>query len=201
MKILTTLILLTFLTTQNSYAFEACEEVAESFDTIHELADDVLTATANSPSTQSVLKVTATKFFKNQGYGAVSVLTDGDGNIAGIRVDFRLSGKKNDVMFKTFEELDKGEKLEYMEYNAPKPALLVKKAYGAKIYPSTGGEFTFSVLTKKPDTYKHQSVFLRKVNNQWIVKNKSGEILDSVDLTPNVSSLEWNGTFSDAVFE
>jgi len=202
MKILTTLLLFGFLISHNSHAFEACEEVAgETFETINELADSALSATAAMASSQSVLKVTATKLLMNQGNGAVSVITDDDGNIAGIRVDFKISGKKNEVMIKTFQEIDSGEKLEYLEYKAPKPALVVKKAYGATIYPSTGGEFTFSVLTKKPDSYQHHTVYLRKVNDKWIIRNKAGVTMSSVDLTPNTEYGGWDGTFSDAKFK
>jgi hypothetical protein len=201
MKTLVTLILGSLLTL-SAQAYESCDEVvAESFDTIHKLADETLEATAAMAASQNVLKVTATKFLKNQGNGNVSVITDDQGNLAGIRVDFKLNGHKNDVMIKTFQEIDSGEKLEYLEYNAPKPALVVKKAYGAKIYPSTGGEFTFSILAKKPDSYQHHSVYLRKVNGKWLVRNKAGVNLRSVDLTPNVESLAWDGTFSAATFE
>jgi hypothetical protein len=33
------------------------------------------------------------------------------------------------------------------------------------------------------------------------VKNTSGDVLKSVDLTPNVEDWEWDGTFSDASFD
>ena len=201
MKRLVTLLLGSLLAF-SAQAFENCDEVvAESFDTIHGLADDALAATAAMAASQNVLKVTATKFLKNQGNGSVSVITDDDGNLAGIRVDFKLNGHKNDVMIKTFQEMNSGEKLEYLEYNASRPALVVKKANGAKIYPSTGGEFTFSTLTNKPDSYQHHTVYLRKVNGKWLVRNKAGVNLSSVDLTPNVEGLAWDGTFSAATFK
>lgn len=191
----------------SAQAYENCDEVvAESFDTIHKLADETLKATAAMDSSPSVLKVTATKAYTNQGNGDVSVIIDDKGNIAGIRVDFKLKGHKNEVMIKTFEEIDRGEKLEYLEYNAPVPALVVKKAHGATIYPSTGGQFTFSILTKKPKTYEHHTVYLRKVNGAWLVRNNAGVKLSSVDLIPNVDGLlstnpRWDGTFDSAKFE
>lgn len=201
MKKLVTL-LLGSLISFTAQAFEYCDEVvAEPFEKVQELADDAFAATAAMSASQSLLKVTATKYYKNQGNGNVSVITDEKGDIAGIRVDFKLNGHKNEVMMKTFKEIDSGEKLEYLEYKAPKAALVVKKASGAKIYPSTGGEFTFSILAKKPDTYQHHTLYLRKVNGKWLVKNKQGVNLSSVDLTPNVENLAWDGTFSDAIFQ
>jgi hypothetical protein len=117
-----------------------------------------------------------------------------------VRVYFTLQGKKT-TLIKTIDELKNGDKLQYFEGNSKNSALTVQKASGATISESSGGKFTFSVLTKKPSSYAHYSIFLRKDGSSWVAKNENGSKLSSVDLTPNVSGLEWNGTFSSATFE
>jgi hypothetical protein len=199
MKFFISLFLLNLVLTP-SFGADDCPG-AETFTVVEELASQVFKVTEEMSQTQKVLGVTITKFFQNQGTGKVSVITDAKGNLAGIRVDFNLKGKKSQTMVKTFDELNNGQKLEYIEGNEKNPALVVKKGSGASIYPSTGGEFTFSVLTKKPNAYQHHNIFLRKVEGKWIVKNSNGKVLKSVDLTPNVEDLNWNGTFSGANFE
>jgi DNA-binding protein YbaB len=184
-----------------AYATDYCEGTGDSVGAVEELAESVNNITGSMEQTQKVLGMTITKFYKNQGGGKVSVVTDAKGNISGIRVDFSVKGQKSQTMIRSFDELKNGEKLEYIEGNEKKPALVVKKANGASIYPSTGGQFTFSVLTEKPNTYQHHNIYLRKVNANWIVKNGSGDVLKSVDLTPNVTDWDWDGTFSDASFE
>jgi hypothetical protein len=201
MKKLISFILLGVALNPVAYAFDYCQGTGDSFGAVEELAESALEITGSMEQTQKVLGVTITKFYKNQGSGKVSVVTDAKGNIAGIRVDFSVKGKKSQTMIKTFAELKDGEKLEYIEGNEKKPSLAVKKAIGASIYPSSGGQFTFSVLTQKPNTYQHHNIYLRKVNGNWIVKNGSGDALKSVDLTPNVEDWEWDGTFSEANFE
>ena len=201
MKKLISFILLGLTLNPMAYALDYCQDTGDSFGAVEELAESALKITGSMEQTQKVLGVTITKFYKNQGSGKVSVVTDGKGNIAGIRVDFSVKGKKSQTMIRSFDELKNGEKLEYIEGNEKKPALVVKKANGASIYPSTGGQFTFSVLTQKPNTYQHHNIYLRKVNGNWIVKNGSGDALKSVDLTPNVEDWEWDGTFSEANFE
>jgi hypothetical protein len=201
MKKLISFMLLGLILHPVAYAFDYCQGTGDSFGAVEELAESALKITGSMEQTQKVLGVTITKFYKNQGSGKVSVVTDAKGNIAGIRVDFSVKGQKSQTMIKTFAELKDGEKLEYIESNEKKPALVVKKASGASIYPSTGGQFTFSVLTDKPSTYQHHNFYLRKVNGNWIVKNGSGDVLKSVDLTPNVEDWEWDGTFSEANFE
>lgn len=200
MKKLISLVLFS-LFVMSAYASDYCEGTGNSFGGVEELAESVNNITGSMQQTQKVLGVTITKFYKNQGSGKVSVVTDAQGNIAGIRVDFSVKGQKSQTMIRSFDELKNGEKLEYIEGNEKKPALVVKKANGASIYPSTGGQFTFSVLTQKPNTYQHHNIYLRKVNGNWIVKNGSGDALKSVDLTPNVEDWEWDGTFSEANFE
>lgn len=105
-------------------------------------------------------------------------------------MDFSLQGKKTTLM-KTFEELNSGGKLQYIDGNSK----------NATLSAQNGGKFTFSVLAKKPNSYAHHTVYLRKDGNSWVAKNKNRSKLSSVDLTPNVSGLEWNGTFSSATFE
>jgi hypothetical protein len=200
MKKLISLVLFSLLVLP-SYASDYCEGTGDSFGALEELAESVNSITGSMAQTHKVLGVTITKYYKNQGSGKVSVVTDAQGNISGIRVDFSVKGQKSQTMIRSFDELKNGEKLEYIEGNEKKPALVVKKASGASIYPSTGGQFTFSVLTEKPNTYQHHNIYLRKVNGTWIVKNTSGDVLKSVDLTPNVEDWEWDGTFSDASFE
>lgn len=200
MKKLISLVLFSLLVLP-AYASDYCEGTGDSFGALEELAESVNSITGSMAQTQKVLGVTITKFYKNQGSGKVSVVTDAQGNISGIRVDFSVKGQKSQTMIRSFDELKNGEKLEYIEGNEKKPALVVKKASGASIYPSTGGQFTFSVLTEKPNTYQHHNIYLRKVNGSWIVKNGSGDVLKSVDLTPNVEDWEWDGTFSKASFE
>ena len=168
---------------------------------VEELAESAFQITGSMEESRKVLGVTITKYLKNRGNGQVSVVTDAQGNISGIRVDFIVTGQKPQSMIKTFDELKDGETLEYIEGNEKKPALVVKKANGASIYPSTGGEFTFSVLTEKPDTYQDHNIYLRKENGNWIVKNASGRVLKSVDLNPNVEDWAWDGTFNSASFK
>jgi hypothetical protein len=78
---------------------------------------------------------------------------------------------------------------------------LVKKASGAKISSATGGDFTFSILSKKPNTYENYALKLVKVDNKWVLKNKNDQTLNTVDLTPNVDFVQWGGTFSKATFK
>ncbi len=193
--------LLSLILWTEAHALEYCQGTGDSLSGIEELAESALNITGSMEQTQKVLGVTITKYYKNQGTGKVSVVTDAQGNIAGIRVDFSVKGQKAQTMIKTFAELKDGEKLEYIEGNEKKPALVVKKASGASIYPSSGGQFTFSVLTEKPSTYQHHNIYLRKENGKWIVKNASGDALSTVDLTPNVEDWSWDGTFSEASFE
>ncbi len=183
------------------YALDFCQGPGNSFGDVEQLAGSVLDITGSMEETQKVLGVTITKFYKNQGTGKVSVVTDASGNISAIRVDFSVKGQKSQSMIRTFDELKDGEKLEYIQGDEKKPALVVKKTTGASIYASTGGQFTFSVLTEKPNTYQHHNIYLRKENKKWVVKNASGYVINSVDLTPNVEDWSWDGTFSDAIFE
>jgi hypothetical protein len=201
MKKLILLLLLSLHLLPMAHSSEQCEVTGGSFSAIEELAESAFNITGSTAETKKVLGVTVTKFYKNQGNGKVSVVTDASGNISGIRVDFNVNGKKSQTMIKTFDELKAGEKLEYIESGEKKPALIVKKSSGATIYAGTGGQFTFSVLTAKPNTYQHHNIYLRKVNGNWVVKNSDGEALKTVDLTPNVEDWNWDGTFSDAEFE
>lgn len=185
-----------------SIAYEECPTAAgNSLDQIYELSTIALEATAQLPGSQSVLKVKATKFFANHGNGEVIILSDEAGNITGVRVDFKINGKKNETLFKTFQEIDKGEELKYFEEGADTPALLVKKTNGAKINSAIGGDFTFSILSKKPNTYENYALKLVKVDNKWVLKNKNDQTLSTVDLTPNVDFVQWGGTFSKATFK
>jgi uncharacterized protein (DUF2249 family) len=133
------------------------------------------------------------------GTGNVSVIVDENGNLSAVRADFNLKGSKS-MMMKTIDELNAGERLNYVNGKDPKPALVVRKK-SANISTSAGGEFVFAILSEKPDKYKTYSVFLRKHNGAWIAKDASGETLKSVDLTPNAPGLSWNGTFSSATFK
>lgn len=193
-------LLIIMLTLSSAYPVEDCQINPESTADLFSFIDEVNDVTAAMSETKKVLGVTVTKFGTNQGSGKVSVLTDEKGNLTGIRVDFNLKGKK-ESMVKTFDELKDGEKIEYIKSDSKIPALVVRKAYNSDIYPNTGGKFTFSILAEKPKSYKHYNVYLRKVNGNWIVKNENGAELSSVDLTPNISSLDWDGTFSEAEFE
>lgn len=184
----------------SAYSVEDCSVSGESIEGLMSFIDEANEVTGAMTETQKVLGVTVTKFGTNQGSGKVSVLTDEKGNLTGVRVDFTLKGKKVS-MVKTFEELKNGEKLEYNKGSETIPALVVQKAYGSDIYPGTGGKFMFSILAKKPKSYKNYNMFLRKEGGVWIVKNENGTRLNSVDLTPNVSGMDWNGTFSEAEFE
>lgn len=201
MKKLSLTIALSALISMNATAMENCLIENQNLDEIQRLADGVNDATAAMSESQKVLNLTVTKFGMNQGSGKVSVLTDEKGNLAGVRVDFNLKGKKS-VLLKTFNELKNGQKLEYFENSSSNSAaLVVKKAAGTDISPTEGGKFTFSLLGKKPGTYMHHNLFLRKEGNSWVVKNEKGVTQKSVDLTPNVSGMNWNGTFSSASFE
>jgi hypothetical protein len=200
MKTLISLVLFS-LVVLPAYATDYCEGAGDSFGVVEELAESTFQITGSMEESRKVLGVTITKYLKNRGNGQVSVVTDAQGNISGIRVDFIVKGQKPQSMIKTFDELKDGETLEYIEGDEKKPALVVKKSNGASIYASTGGQFTFSVLKEKPNTYQHHNIYLRKENGNWIVKNGSGDILKSVDLTPNVEDWEWDGTFSEASFE
>ena len=198
MKKLFILFLLTFIT-NSSFSSVTCAPSQElPFGEIQNFAEDNLSVT--SKMTQKILGVTVTKFGANQGSGSVSVITDEKGAITAVQVRFNVDGKI-ETMMKTFDELSKGEKLEYVKGNEKKASLVVKKASGATIYPSSGGEFTFSILAEKPNKYIHYSMYLRKNGNSWVVKNAKGTTLSSVDLTPNAPWGNWNGTFSEATFE
>jgi hypothetical protein len=200
-KMILLLLLSLHLLPSSARASDICEVTGDTVNAFEDLAEKAFTITGSMAQTQKVLGVTVTKFYKNQGNGKVSVVTDASGNISGIRVDFNINGKKSETMIKTFAELKAGEKLEYIESGEKKPALVVKKSTGATIYASTGGQFTFSVLTKKPSTYQHHNIYLRKVGENWVVKNANGDALNTVDLTPNVEDWNWDGTFSDAEFK
>jgi len=183
-----------------------CEIENSDINRIHSFAEDVMGVTNKLSNVKPVLAITVTKFGLNQGYGNVYVMTDKQGNVAGISVNFMLNGK-TEVMSKTFDELKNGEKLEYTKGNEKNAALIVQKAYNSDIYSNTGGEFTFSILTKKPKTYSHHSLYLRNVSGKWVVRDSGGSVLESVDLTPNTKAgdapLErvWDGTFSGADFD
>lgn len=202
MKKLSLALALTLILSFNASATDDCFVENQSLEEIQRLADGVNEATGAMTETEKVLGLTVTKFGMNQGKGKVSVLTDEDGNLAGVRVDFDLKGQKS-VLLKTFDELKAGQKLEYFENSKSKAAaaLVVKKASGTEISAKNGGKFTFSVLGKKPGTYMHYNLFLRKEGNNWVVKNENGVVQKTVDLTPNVSGMNWNGTFSGAEFE
>jgi hypothetical protein len=192
-------IFLIFIVSFNlSLASELCRTSDKSFEDLKNFSEDALNVT--SKISQKILGVTVTKFGMNQGSGNVSVIVDDKGNISAVQVTFKIDGKI-ETMVKTFDQLSKGEKLEYINGSEKKPALVVKKASGATIYAASGGEFTFSILSEKPDKYIHYKLFLRKSGSSWIVKNSSGTKLSSVDLTPNAPWGEWNGTFSKATFE
>ena len=200
MKKLTLLTTALLLSSTIGYSAESCHLYPDQMQSLTDFADGVNEVTAGLAETQKVLDVTVTKFYKNQGNGKVSVITDEKGNISAVRVDFSLQGKKT-TLLKTFEELNSGGKLQYIDGNSKNAALSVQKASGANLSAQNGGKFTFSVLTKKPNSYAHHTVYLRKDGNSWVAKNENGSKLSSVDLTPNVSGLEWNGTFSSATFE
>ena len=200
-KLIVLLLLSLHLLPSSARASNLCEVTGNSFNAIEELAESTFSITGSMAQTQKVLGVTVTKFYKNQGNGKVSVVTDASGNISGIRVDFNINGKKSETMIKNLAELKAGEKLEYIESGEKNPALIVKKSSGTTIYASTGGQFTFSVLTKKPSTYQHHNIYLRKVDGNWVVKNANGDALNTVDLTPNVEDWNWDGTFSEAEFK
>ena len=202
MKRYLSLILFSFVLQTPARGFDECQDITpSSLRHIHELTRNVQEVTSAMTQTQKVLGVTVTKYYQNQGSGKVSVLTDEKGNLTGLRVDFAIKGKKTDTMIKTFEELKSGQKLEYKETSDAKAALVVKKASGATIYPTTGGQFTFSILTEKPSTYEHYSLYLRKEGGAWVIKDLSGKKLNSVDLTPKAESVtKWAGTFSEASF-
>jgi len=196
------LLLVGFLLSFGSYANERCPDATgNALDQIQALSATALEITAKLPASQSVLKVKASKFFANHGNGDVFVLTDEAGNITGVRVDFKINGRKNETLFKTFQEIDKGEELKYFEEDASTPALIVKKANRAKINSATGGEFVFSILTRKPDTYQDYSLKLTKLDGKWKLKDKEEHTLTTVDITPNVDFAQWAGTFSKATFK
>lgn len=149
-----------------------------------------------------VLDITVTKYAVNQGNGNVSILTDEKGNLSAIKVEFTLNGKITDTMIKTFDELQSGQGLNYVEDDANKTSgLIVKKSIGSTLSASLGGPFDFSILTAMPSTYTKFSLNLNKIGGKWNVKNQAAKTLKSVDLTPNVDwSLNWDGTFSEATF-
>lgn len=203
---------LAFILISNTYAVSDCEvNLADPYGTIEKLSDEVLEATSKAPGSDDVLDVTVTYLKTNQGKGKVYVITDDNGDIAGVRVDFKVNGKSNESMIRTFDQLnssnEKLNKLEYRENPNSKPALVVKKATGATIYKQTGGKFLFQILTQKsPPIYQDYEVYLRKVGSDWIVKGNDGLQKKSVDLSPDVdinifSSSEWKGTFSRATFQ
>jgi hypothetical protein len=192
------ILLLSLFLSQAAQAFEMCEPmVGDSFESIEELAQASLEIT--DKLSQDILSVSVTKYGANQGSGAVSILTDEKGNITAIKVKFNLKGKIQ-TMMKTFDEVSNDQKIEYIQESETKAALIVKKATGANIDAAKGGEFTFSILAKKPDTYIQYPLSLKREGNSWIVKNPQGSKLSSVDLNPNVSWASWNGTFSKATF-
>lgn len=176
-----------------------CSALMEDFTHLEDFSESITDITAEMSETKKVLNVSVTKFGSNQGTGKVSVVVDGEGNISALRIDFDLRGQKK-MMIKTLEELNNGERLDYVNGNEPKAALVVKKK-SDKISASGGGEFQFSILVEKPDKYKHYSLFLRKNGTEWIAKSSSGVSLKKVDLTPNAPKFQWDGTFSSATFE
>ena len=82
MKKLISFILLGVALNPVAYAFDYCQGTGDSFGAVEELAESALKITGSMEQTQKVLGVTITKFYKNQGSGKVSVVTDAKGNIA-----------------------------------------------------------------------------------------------------------------------
>lgn len=211
MKKLITIIGLALSLSEASLANQLCQDnLIDPEGSIEKFAFDVLDATAKDPATDEALNVTVT-YAGPQGKGKVYVITDDEGNIASIRVDFQVNGGTKESMSRTFDQLNstnsKENKLEYKETPNSKPALVVKKAPGATIYKQTGGKFLFQILTQKsPPKYEDYEVYLRKNGTDWIVKDKNGIKKSSVDLSPDVdvnifTKSEWKGTFSEATFE
>jgi hypothetical protein len=201
-KLLTTFILLLLLT-QNLMAFNAgCDAVPSHENVaIEQFAADMLAVTAKAPGSHRILAVTV-NYLGEQGKGNVYVQQDENGDIAGVRIDFKINGGKQEIMTLTFDELQAGSPLEYKESKNAKAALIVKKAPGETIYFKTGGKFVFQILTQKsPPKYKDHVLYLRKEGSSWLVKNENGSKRSSVGFSPDVGwDLEWKGTFNKASF-
>lgn len=201
MKYIITVFLLLFSLASSADQLSCTHSDIFDMDSIESFTLDSMNAVNASDTRHKVMDLTVTKFGMNQGTGDVSVFTNSKGELTGVKVQFRVDGKLN-VLAKDFDELKKGEKLEYFQKStSPHPALVLKKANGSSISEQTGGKFTVSILSAKPNTYKHYSLFLRKVAGKWVVRSQNSNIYTEMDLTPNVSSLKWTGTFSEATFD
>jgi len=187
--------------TSRAFSHEKVDEQDEDFffsSIPYEVDESLYRFFDNKTRPQQLLALTVTKLGTNQGSGKVIAYADEAGEFTGLEVNFSLKGKKS-VLSKGFDELRDGERMEYKQWKQTIPALIVKK--GSKnIYPQTGGEFTFSILSQKPKVYKNYTLYLRKESGRWVVKSQNGKILKSVDLTPNLENFDWDGTFSAATF-
>lgn len=103
------------------------------------------------------------------------------------------------VITKTFEELEKGEEIVYQNKDHPGKAIILKKGEKFK----NGDKYSFNLLLrskKKPEEHKTYPIEFDANATSPKVSYKDSQFKQIV-ISPGVSFLSWNGTFTGVDFK
>ena len=178
-------------------AIDQCQLPGSVFaDELQVLTDQMLAVTGEISSKVLSIKVT------HDGSGSVKVLTDANGDLIGLRLDYKNAEGELIQETKTVEQFNKGESVSFKVEGQKESPLVLKTKPGSTLSKSSGGQFSFVLLTSTdPDKYLPYQLSLEKVGSSWKVK-KGEKVISATTISPNISwSLSWEGTFKSAIFE
>lgn len=179
-------------------AFKNCDNVIQNpyTDEIKTLSEQVTTIVGEVATKVLSIKV------NYDGTGSVKVLTDGDGNLLGLMLDYKDSKGVPMQQTKTIDQFNKGESVAFTMEGQSENPLILKNKPGTLISKTNGGTFDFALLSDTdPSKFIHYPLSLVKVAGIWRVM-KGTKVVTSTIISPNISwSLSWEGTFKSATFQ
>ena len=192
-------LILFFLATlpELAHAFEQCPFLGSAFtDEVQYLTNEMLAVTGELSTKVLSIKV------NHDGSGSVAVLTDNNGNLIGLRLDYKNAAGALIQETKTVEQFNKGESVSFKVEGQIESPLVLKTRPGSTLTKTTGGDFSFILLTAtNPKKYLPYDLSLVKVGDSWKVK-KAEKVISATTISPKISwSLSWEGTFKSATFE
>lgn len=168
---------------------------ATGLEGILQLAQDV--ETISKTGSLKIVDIAIT----HDGSGSVQLYLDEAGNIYGIGLLYNGSEKLQET--RTLAEFNSGTTIKYTTgptddgKNSPL-VLSVKK--GTTISPTVGGTFVVTILTdKSPKTKREYELNLKKTDSHWKAY-KDAKVITKATISPNISWLQWDGTFSGIQF-
>jgi hypothetical protein len=144
--------------------------------------------------TAGLYKDVATFKVNHDGEGKLSVYYEN-----GVPKILKFSYKNGSVVIsKTFEELEKGAEIVYKNKDYPGKAIVLKKSGNFK----SGNRYNFNLMLRskvKPEEHRTYPIEFDSTASAPKVYYKDNQF-KSIEISPGVSFLSWNGTFTGAEF-